>query len=156
MDIKPITKEDTQQFEHEWEESDTQKGITYQTRHVIFGAFKDNELTGYIKLKIRGGVANLSALIVKKHARNTGTGKALLDHFETISKDHNCHKLTLRTSEKHKSALALYKNNGYTTEATLKNDKDHITWYQLCKEIPNNQKQHKQHIHMIERSEPVT
>ncbi len=140
MDIIPITKEDTQQFEHEWEESDTQKGITYQTRHLIFGAFKDNELAGYIKLKIRGGVGNLSALIVKKHARNTGIGKTLLDHFETISKNHNCHKLTLRTSEKHKPALALYKSSGYTIEATLTNDKDHITWYQLSKQIPNNQK----------------
>ncbi len=141
MDIRAITKEDTQQFEDDWEESDTHKGITYHTKHICFGAFKDNELTGYIKLKIRGGVGNLSALIVKKHARNTGIGKALLDHFETISKNHNCHKLTLRTSEKHKSALTLYKNNGYTIEATLKNDKNHITWYQLCKHLPDSQKE---------------
>lgn len=134
-EIRPITEEDIKQFEQEWEESDIEKGISPHTQHLKYGAFINEELVGYTKIKIRGGVGNLSALIIKKDMRKKGIGKTLLKHFEDVSKEYNCHKLTLKTSEKHRIALTLYKNNGYATEATMKNDKNHITWYQLHKYI---------------------
>ncbi|MFH1432354.1 MAG: GNAT family N-acetyltransferase [archaeon] len=133
MEIKPIKEEDTKKFRQSWEESDKEKSISPEIKRLYLGAFIGNELVGYMKIKFRGGVGNLSSLIVQKNMRKKGIGRTLLNHFENISKEHSCHKLTLRTSENHHTALSLYKNSGYVIEATFKNDKDHITWYQLCK-----------------------
>jgi GNAT superfamily N-acetyltransferase len=59
----------------------------------------------------------------------------LLKKFETLAKAKKCHIAYLETSEKHLEALTFYKNHGYKVIARMRNNKFHLTWYFLEKNI---------------------
>ncbi len=140
MQIKQIInnhdKKIADNFAHnEWKLFNKKLAYGWNTKKYTFVILEDKRIVGYSNIKINGGAAYLSQIIVSKEMRGKGMGDLLLKKFEAIAKNKKCHIAYLETSEKHKEALKFYKNHGYKTIAKLKNNKFHLTWYFLGKEI---------------------
>jgi ribosomal protein S18 acetylase RimI-like enzyme len=105
-----------------------------ETKHT-FAAYEDKKVVGFASLKINGGAAYLSQLIVLKEARRKMIGSILLQKFEQYAKRNNCHVAYLETSERHSEALRFYKRHGYKIMAKLNNNKFHLTWYFMAKPL---------------------
>lgn len=140
MQIKQIINEHDKKiaddFAHsEWGRFNKKLGYGWNTKKYTFVILNNKQIIGYSNIKINGGAAYLSQIIVSKEMRGRGIGALLLKKFETIAKNKKCHIAYLETSEKHNDALKFYKNHGYKTIAKLKNNKFHLTWYFLGKEI---------------------
>lgn len=140
MQIKQIInnhdKKIADNFAHnEWKRFNKKLAYGWNTKKYTFVILEDKRIVGYSNIKINGGAAYLSQIIVSKEMRGKGMGDLLLKKFEAIAKNKKCHIAYLETSEKHKEALKFYKNHGYKTIAKLKNNKFHLTWYFLGKEI---------------------
>jgi len=133
--LKPVKKEKSGAFRREWETFDKEIGINWKERESTIGAFVSNRLAGYATLKMAGGVGYVGHLIVAQDFRGKGVGEALMGEAERICRKAGCHKLTVKTTEKHRAAFGLYKKLGYKTEAKLRKDKFKLTWHLLCKEL---------------------
>ena len=81
---------------------------------------------------VKGGVGYVSELIIKKEDRGKKYGTMLMNKLIEVANEHKCHKITVRTSERHLGALNLYRLFGFQVEAEFRNDKSHLTWFQLC------------------------
>jgi GNAT superfamily N-acetyltransferase len=134
ISVKRIKKKMLKEFEKEWKIFDEEIGIEWKEKDYCLGAFNKKQLVGYVKFNICGGVGYLHKLIVKKQERRKGIGKTLIEAFEEFCKD-KCHKLTLKTSEKHKTAIKFYKKMGYKKETTLRNDKFGLKWFLMYKSV---------------------
>lgn len=140
MQVKLITKraekKTAETFAHnEWKRFNGELAYGWNTRKYVFAVYQDKKVVGFASLKINGGAAYLSQLIVSKKMRNKGIGDMLLKKFETLAKSKKCHIAYLETSEKHKEALSFYKKRGYDVIAKMNNNKFHLTWYFLGKNI---------------------
>lgn len=123
----PIEESRLDEFKQEW--SAVTDKIRWGPKTYVFGAFVKEELIGYIKFTINGGVGHLTDLIVKKKVRGKKYGYELLKYFIDFCTKNKCHKLTIKTSEEHKKAIKLYESLGFAREAEYKDDKFHVTWY---------------------------
>jgi ribosomal protein S18 acetylase RimI-like enzyme len=140
MQVKLVTKKTdnkkAENFAHkEWKRFNGELAYGWNTKKYIFAAYQDKKVVGFASLKINGGAAYLSQLIVSKSMRNKGIGDILLRKFEALAKSKKCHIAYLETSEKHKEALSFYKKHGYSVIAKMNNNKFHLTWYFLGKNI---------------------
>lgn len=133
--IRRIREKDIKTIEREWDGFDETIGVMWKEERFAFGAFYDDKLAGYATLKITGGVGHIHELFVFEGRRGKGIGRALVQEIESFCKGKGCHKITMRTSERHKAAFELYKKLGYQTEAVMRNDKFKLTWYLMCKEL---------------------
>ena len=135
IEIKEIPKEKTEFFEKEWKDFDEEIGIRWKKEKAVFGAFQNRKLIGYATLDVTGGVGYVRKLLVAKAFRGQGIGEALIKRVEDDCRKRGCHKLTLKTTERHKTALELYKRLGYRTEAMLENDKFKLAWHLMSKRL---------------------
>ena len=119
----------------EWNKWVKKNKYDHATKKYAFAAYIDNKIAGYISLKINGGVAYLSQLIVSDAMREMGVGTSLLKKFESCARLNKCHLAYLETHDKNVAALSLYKHNGYSIIATMKNNRFHFTWYILSKNL---------------------
>ena len=119
----------------EWIRFNRKIAYGWNTRKYVFAAYEGKEVVGFASLKINGGAAYLSQLIVSKSMRGKGIGDALLSRFEALARSKKCHVVYLETSEEHKEALPFYKKRGYRVLAKLNNNKFHLVWYFLGKDI---------------------
>ena len=133
--IKEIPIEKTKMFERDWKEFDQSVGIQWDHKEIAFGAFENEKMVGYAKMRITGGVCYLHELLVAKTFRKKGIGKALLERVERYCLKNDCHRITLETSEKHQKALEMYKNLGYKTDVIMSNYKFNLTWYLMSKDL---------------------
>jgi ribosomal protein S18 acetylase RimI-like enzyme len=140
MQIKLITKKaekkTVENFAHkEWRRFNRELAYGWNTKKYVFAAYEGKKVVGFASLKINGGAAYLSQLIVSNSMRSKGIGDMLLRKFEALAKSKKCHIAYLETSEKHKEALTFYKKRGYKLIAKMDNNKFHLTWYFLGKNI---------------------
>ena len=133
MEIKKIKKAKIKEFKDEWKQSNREIGFDWKKKEYFFGVFDGDDIAGYVYITINGGVGYLKDIIVKKVFRRKGLGKTLLDFFEEFCKNKGCHKLTIKTSEKHGPALKLYEKAGYKIEGEMKNDRFNVTWFNMYK-----------------------
>lgn len=96
---------------------------------------KPTFMIGYTLLNINSGVCSVKELLIKEAFRHKGFGLQFLSEIEHVARKCNCHKVTIKTSEKHVEALGLYKKAGYTIEATYHNDLGNLTWFRFVKFI---------------------
>ena len=119
----------------EWATFNREKGYRYKETKHTFAAYDNKKVVGFATLKINGGAAYLSQLIVLKGSRRKKMGSILLQKFEQYAKRNNCHVAYLETSERHVEALKFYKKHGYKIIARLNNNKFHFTWYFMAKPL---------------------
>ncbi len=119
----------------EWKKFNKEKGYNYKEKYYEFIALDNKKIVGSTSIKLIGGTARLSQIIVSKQARRNRIGSLLLKHFEDFARKKKCHLAYLETSNVHKEALQFYKKNNYKIIAILKNHKFHFTWYILSKEL---------------------
>jgi len=120
----------------EWKRFDEERGYRWgEEKKYKFVMLENKTPIGFMSFKIRGGAAFLSELIVAKAFRNKGIGSLLIRKFEELAKKKRCHVAYLETSEKHKEAIKFYKKHGYRIIAELKNNKFHLNWYYMSKEL---------------------
>ena len=139
MMINKVEKENKKLVEDfvskEWKKFNKEKNYVYDEEELEYSFIKDNDIYGYLKMKITGSVGYLSQIIVRKDKRKEGVGKELVKKFEEICKEKGCHKVYLETSERHEEALKFYERLGYKKVSTLKNHKFGFTWYILEKTL---------------------
>jgi len=139
IQVQEITDRDKDKAKNfadsEWGRFNNEKGYSYKDEKYVYIALLDGKMAGYLNFKINGGAAFLSELIVLKELRHQRIGENLIKKFEEIAKNKKCHIAYLETSEKHNGALKFYKKYGYKKAATLKNNKSHLKWYFLEKEL---------------------
>lgn len=128
LKIKRVPKKETKLLDKEWDDFDKTIGIRWREGEFVFGAFQDGKLVGYATLNITGGVGYVHELFVSADFRGKGIGRSLIKEIEEFCKTKGCHKMTLKTSERHKTALEIYKKLEYKTEAVLESDKFKLTW----------------------------
>jgi ribosomal protein S18 acetylase RimI-like enzyme len=121
--------------EMEWNKWVKKNGYNHKTKKYAFAAYANKKIVGYVSLRINGGTAYLSQLIVSDSVRGHGVGTSLLKKFESYAKLNKCHLAYLETHEKNTAALSLYKHNGYNIIATMTNNRFHFTWYILSKRL---------------------
>ncbi len=119
----------------EWAKFNREKNYKWKETKHTFAAYDNKKIVGFASLKINGGAAYLSQLIVLKESRRKMVGSKLLEKFEQYAKRNNCHVAYLETSEKHAEALRFYKSHGYKIIARLNNNKFHLTWYFMEKPL---------------------
>ncbi len=132
FEVKRIAREEAKRLDREWRGFDEEIGIRWDKKKAALGAYANGKLAGCAVLTLAGGVGHIHRLMVAKPFRGKGAGKALLEKAERVCRDGGCHKITLKTSERHGS-LGFYKRLGYCVEAELRNDRFKLTWYLLCK-----------------------
>lgn len=95
----------------------------------------DDKIVGVAQFRIIGGVGYLGTLLVKEEYRGKySVGKELLNKFEEISKEKQCHKLGLK-SYKDSRAAKFFAKHGYEVEAVLFKDIHQIDWVMMAKYV---------------------
>lgn len=136
ISIRQVNEKNIENFrKREWAKFNKEIGYPYKEKTYSFVAQDNKKIIGLIKLKINGGVAYLSELIISEKYRGRGIGNLLIHKFEDYAKKKECHIIYLETSEKHKEALKFYKKNNYKILSKLKNSKFHLTGYILSKKL---------------------
>ena len=86
--------------DREWSKWIKAKGYDHDIEKHAFVAYKDNDIVGYASMKISGGAAYLSQLIVLDEARGNGVGTLLIKEFEACAMHNKCHVAYLETHER--------------------------------------------------------
>ena len=132
--FKPITKKDISLFKNEWKKLDEQIGINFKDDRYKFGIFLGRKIVGYVYFRIMGGRFYIDEFIIKEEFRRKGIGSKTFEWMEDFAKKRGCHKMLLKTTEKH-LILNLAKRLGYKEEAILRDDAFHLDWVYLSKGI---------------------
>lgn len=119
-----------------WKEFGEESGMP-DKEEILYFSIEDEKRgkrLGFMKVKIRLGIASLDELILEKGSRNRGIGAKALSFFEGIAEKEACHKLRVKTCpELMPAAYYLYKKHGYREEAWLRNDYFNKDWVILSK-----------------------
>jgi len=125
-------------FQREWPSANEEVfGFRDQSKwkmeeHMIT-AKDGQQIVGIAQFRFIGGVAYLSTILVKNEHRGKGkVGVALLNQFEQMAKENNCHKLGLK-SYKNSRAANFFAKHGYDVEGILTNDIHDIDWVMMAK-----------------------
>ena len=81
-----------------------------------------NVVVGYITIERDGpvpGAAYMRNIVVKLELRKKGVGKQLLEQGLKIAREMNRKTVALRVDPANSSAVTFYRNNGFTTVATV-------------------------------------
>lgn len=137
MEFKFVEADSIKQFsDKEWHAFHKEQGYQYDRKKYCLAAFVDEELAGYARFNITGGVGYLKDLLVSKIHRGKKIGSKLMNMYIQHCKEKGCHKLALRTSPKvMKDAYLLYQKKGFVVEAELKNDEFHFDDVMMSKKI---------------------
>lgn len=125
-------------YMNEWPSANLEVfGFTDQSKwrmeeHMITA--RDGEkIVGVAQFRIIGGVGYLSTLLVHEEVRGKGiVGTQLLNKFEEIAKEKNCHKFGLKTYKDSRSAK-FFARHGYQVEGVLEKDIHMIDWVMMAK-----------------------
>ncbi|MHA2853519.1 arsinothricin resistance N-acetyltransferase ArsN1 family A [Paenibacillus lautus] len=110
------------------------KDITYMTnwfqqhqdRYAVIVAENDNKVIGWASLNpysqrcAYDGVADLS-IYIDRAFRGKGIGSMLLQHLESIAKEHGFYKIVLFTFPFNQNGQGLYHKHGYRDVGVFKN-----------------------------------
>lgn len=82
----------------------------------------DGNVVGYVTIERDGpvqGAAYMRNIVVKPDLRRKGLGHLLLHHAIDVAKDMHRRTLALRVDPANAPAVSFYRNNGFTTVATV-------------------------------------
>ncbi len=144
-DFKSITEKDISLFDTEWkklygsigllEKYDiVQNGEHRPQKKYYFGILVGGKMIGYLYFKVWGGRCYIDHFFIKEDFRRKGIGTKTFEWLEDFAKKKGCHKMLLKTTEKH-LILDLAKRLGYKEEAVLRDDAFHLDWIYLSKRI---------------------
>jgi ribosomal protein S18 acetylase RimI-like enzyme len=71
-------------------------------------------VVGGAVLELEGSSAHLSLLVVDPQVQRRGLGRTLLEHCERHAREAGCTHLRLEVREGNRSAIAFYRQCGYT------------------------------------------
>jgi ribosomal-protein-alanine N-acetyltransferase len=86
----------------------------------------DTVVVGYVTVERDGpvpGASYMRNIVVKAELRRKGVGKQLLDRALSVARDMNRKTVALRVDPANSSAVSFYRNNGFTTVATVTSKK---------------------------------
>lgn len=132
--IQETTQADIKAFnEKQWERADTDhygKPMGWEEKRFALKAVQDGKIVGCLRLRIEGGVADLSQVIVDKEYRGKGIGKKLVFAAEKLAKKNGCHLVELVTG-KDWPAATFYEPLGYTLAGEAPNyfHKKDFLWF---------------------------
>ena len=90
MMINKVEKENKKLVEDfvskEWKKFNKEKNYVYDEEELEYSFIKDNDVYGYLKMKITGSVGYLSQIIVRKDKRKEGVGKELVKNLKKFAK----------------------------------------------------------------------
>ena len=81
----------------------------------------DNEIVGFVGIKIIIDEADIMNIVIKKSHRNQGIGTLILENLISFSKQLNLSSISLEVREDNKFAIHLYKKFGFENIGTRKN-----------------------------------
>ena len=133
--IIPSKREDIKKLSKDlWDEFGKESEHELDVQDLAFVIEENNKNIGIFTIKIVSGVAILEEMVIKSEYRNKKTGYNVMEYFEKLAKEHNCHKLRIKTCpEVMPVAFHLYKKLRYIEEAVLKNDYFNKDWVILKK-----------------------
>lgn len=86
--------------------------------HYAFGAFRGDELLGYLHCYRaptidKGTLLRVQALVVNERVRGFGAGRLLMAEAERRARDLGCLSVSLSSNERRRGAHAFYERIGY-------------------------------------------
>lgn len=114
----------------EWEIADIEhfgKASGWKEEGFYIQAIDKNEVVGLIHYLLKGGVMEISSLIISHKHRGEGIGSKLISKVEEIAKKEDIHKMYLITGEGWK-AEDFYQKMGFEKSGELKNHYLHKDW----------------------------
>jgi len=130
--VKSSEKEIKLFRDREWSRFNRETGMGKISDH-FFAAKEKGKIMGYITIRTFLDVCELKGIMVAKKYRRRGIGKKLFEKFEDFCIKKRCKRRLIKTSEKHTSALHLYKKKSYKTHKKLGNLYGDFEWHYLIK-----------------------
>jgi dTDP-4-amino-4,6-dideoxy-D-galactose acyltransferase len=81
---------------------------------VVFGAFLNKKLVGFISLSFEFEIAQIGLIAVQEYARNKHIGKQLLAAANNFAMKQKMKYIAVVTQQDNKNALLFYERNGFT------------------------------------------
>lgn len=118
-----ITKKGSKKFgkfsEQQWPHANREhfgRDIEWITKNHVLELYENDDMVGALELKIEGGVAFISTLIVALEKQGKGIGKQLVKKAEEIANKSNAYKIYLVTGKDWES-VKFYEALGYEITA---------------------------------------
>jgi GNAT superfamily N-acetyltransferase len=133
--IKEISQADVEEFSKEQWDIINRKYNFAPRETFLFGAYANNELAGYAKTELRGGIAETRDLLIKDNLTDHGIGTQLLNYVEGWAIRNKCKKSIIKTSSVWEKSVRFYEKNGYKKDATLPKYYYGVDWYYMSKDL---------------------
>lgn len=101
----------------------------------FYAIYSKEELIGYTKLDIRGGVLEIRHILIKENLTGKGVGSKMMTYLEDLARKNNCRKIVLKVPEVYKKSISFYEKYGYKKDATLRNYYYDCDWYYMSKNL---------------------
>ncbi len=127
---KKKSKKASEFSKQEWALADIEhfgKSSGWKEEGFYIQAVEENEVIGLIHYMLKGGVMEISSLIISHKHRGEGIGSKLIEKVEDIAKKENVHKMYLITGDGWK-AEDFYLKMGFEKTGEHKNHYLHKDW----------------------------
>ena len=104
-------------FDDFWTASTFENELNSSNSYYIV-AKQNNEIVGFIGMKIVLDEADIMNVVTQKKKRNLGIATQLMNELLKVAHEKNIKKLTLEVNESNLPAIHLYKKFGFKTIAT--------------------------------------
>lgn len=128
VEITVMTQEDfnqistilTSEFDEFWNPDILKDELNAENSNYLV-AKQNQEIVGFVGMKLLVDEANIMNIVVKKTFRNQGIGTLLLESLIGLAKEKKSTSITLEVMEENYSAIHLYKNFGFKQVGIRKN-----------------------------------
>lgn len=116
-DLKSIESNLLEDFDDFWSVSTLEAELNSPDSYYLI-AKQNNEIAGFIGMKIVLDEADIMNVVTKKNKRNQGIATQLINKLLQVAKEKNIKKITLEVNESNLPAIHLYEKLGFKTIST--------------------------------------
>ena len=116
-DLKSIESNLLEDFDDFWSVSTLETELKSHDSYYLI-AKQNNEIAGFIGMKIVLDEADIMNVVTKKNKRNQGIATQLINKLLQVAKEKNIKKITLEVNESNLPAIHLYEKLGFKTIST--------------------------------------
>ena len=111
-DLNSIKENLLTDFDNFWNETTFENELKSSNSYYIVAKI-ENEIVGFVGMKIVLNEADIMNIVTKKDKRNLGIGTKLLQELLKTAKEKNISKLTLEVNENNLPAIHVYEKLGF-------------------------------------------
>ena len=112
-DLELIKDNLQQDFDDFWNYNILNKELQNENSYYLVTKDENKQIVGFAGVQFILDEADITNIVTKKSARNSGIGTKLMEELIQICKQKNVLKITLEVNENNTIALKLYKNMGF-------------------------------------------